>query len=78
MEGIELFGAYAPVIQWTTVRVLLILEVLLNLKSNQGNIITDFLHAELEEYDNVFVDTPMGFRNKRKGSETQEDSKQFA
>ena len=31
--GIDFFETYAPVVQWTTVRLMLILEVLLNLKS---------------------------------------------
>mmetsp|Transcript_12103 Transcript_12103/g.26309 ORF Transcript_12103/g.26309 Transcript_12103/m.26309 type:complete len:131 (+) Transcript_12103:742-1134(+) len=37
-EGIDFFETYAPVAQWTTVRLMLILEVLLNLKSKQGDV----------------------------------------
>jgi len=33
VEGIDFFETYAPVVQWTTVRLMLILEVLLGLKS---------------------------------------------
>ena len=36
LEGINFFKTYAPVVQWTTVWLLLILEVLLKLKSKQG------------------------------------------
>ena len=49
LEGVDFFETYAPVVQWTTVRLMLILEVLLPLKSKQGDIIAAFLHADLEE-----------------------------
>ena len=61
LEGIDFFETYAPVVQWTTVRLMLILEVLLGLKSNQGDVTAAFLHADLEEGKNVFVEMPKGF-----------------
>ena len=33
LEGIDFFEMYAPVMQWTTIRLMIILEVLLGLKS---------------------------------------------
>ena len=62
LEGIDFFETYAPVVQWTTVRLLLILEVLLKLKSKQGDVTAAFLHRELEEGENVYVEMPLGFR----------------
>ena len=47
LEGIDFFKTYAPVVQWTTVRLMLIIEVLLGLKSKQGNVTAAFLHADL-------------------------------
>ena len=38
----------------------------MDLKSKQGDIITEFIHAELEEDENVHVDMPMGAGNKGK------------
>ena len=38
-----------------------ILEILLGLKSKQGDITCAFLHADLEPGENVYVDMPLGF-----------------
>jgi hypothetical protein len=38
-----------------------VLEVLLGLKSLQGDITCAFLHANLEENKKVYVDMPLGF-----------------
>ena len=55
LEGINFFETYAPVIQWTTVRLMLILEVFLGLKSKQGDVTAAFLHADLGKDEKVFV-----------------------
>ena len=47
LEGVNFFETYAPVVQWTIVRLMLVLEVLLGLKSKQGNGTSVFLHANL-------------------------------
>jgi hypothetical protein len=49
LEGIDFFETYAPVVQWTTIRLMFILEILLGLKSMQGDVACAFLHADLEE-----------------------------
>ena len=66
LEGIDFFETYAPVVQWTTVRLMLILEILLQLKSKQGDVTAAFLHAELKPEERVFVEMPLGFRQKGK------------
>lgn len=48
LEGVDFFETYAPVVQWTTVRLMLILEVLLDLKSKQGDVTGAFLMASWE------------------------------
>ena len=45
---------------------MLILEVLLGLKSKQGNAIAAFLHVDLGEDEKVFVDMPRCFEVKGK------------
>jgi hypothetical protein len=61
LEGIDYFETYAPVVQWTTFHLMFVLQVLLGLKSLQGDITCAFLHADLEENKNVYVNMPMGF-----------------
>ena len=63
IEGVDFFETYAPVVQWTTIRLMLILEVLLDLKSKQGDVTAAFLHAKLDEGEDVYVKMPRGFRH---------------
>ena len=44
------------------VRLMLILEILLQLKSKQGDVTVAFLHAELGENKKVYIEMPIGFR----------------
>ena len=66
LEGVDFFETYAPVVQWTTVRLLLILEMLLGLKSKQGDVTAAFLHADLDDNEKMFVRMPQGFRKEGK------------
>jgi len=61
LHGIDFFETYAPVVQWTTIRLMFVLEILLGLKSMQGDVTCAFLHADLEEGENVYVEMPAGF-----------------
>ena len=46
---------------------MLILEILLQLKSKQGNVTAAFLHADLDqEKEKVYVEMPLGFHQKGK------------
>ena len=55
MEGIYLFETYAPVVQWTTVQCMLILELLLGLKSKEGDVTAAFLNSYIPENEKVYV-----------------------
>ena len=61
MEGIDFFEIYAPVVQWTTVRLMLIIEFLIGLKSKQCDVTAAFLHADVRKDQKVFVKMPRGF-----------------
>ena len=61
IEEVVLFETYAPGIQLTTVRLMLVLECMLDVKSKQGNVTCAFLLTELPEGQNPFVHMPQGF-----------------
>ncbi len=62
LEGIDFFETYAPVVQWTTIHLMFTLEVLLDLKSKQGDVLAAFLHSDLAPGETVYVDMPLGAR----------------
>ncbi len=64
MEGVDYFETHAPVVQCTTVRLMLILEILLQLKSKQGDVVAAFVHGKLEENETVHIEMPLTFRQK--------------
>ena len=66
LEGIDFFEIYTPVVQWTTVRMMLILEILLKLKSKRGDVTSAFLHADVGKDEDMYVEMPLGFRKKGK------------
>ena len=47
IEGVDFFETYAPIKQWTTVRLMLILKGSIDLKSKQDDVTAAFLHADL-------------------------------
>ena len=53
IEGVDFFDTYAPVINWTTVRLVLILSIILNLQTVQVDYTCAFVHAD--------IDKPPGF-----------------
>ena len=61
LEGIDFLETYIPVVKCTTVRLMIILEVLLGLKSKQGDVTSTLLHANLGKDEKVFIDMPQGF-----------------
>ena len=71
LEGIDFFETYAPVVQWTTIRLMFILEVLLGLKSKQGDVTCAFLHSDLGPGETVYVNMPLGFNSKSKNGKRQ-------
>ena len=48
LGGIYLFETYVPFVKCTTISFMIILENLLQLKSNQGDTTAAFPHAKLE------------------------------
>ena len=59
VEGIDYDKTYAPVVQWSTVRLLMTLSVALGLKTKQVDFDLAFAQAELDE--DIFLELPKGF-----------------
>ena len=55
IEVIDFVETYAPVVQWKTVLFVIIFGVLLGLKSKQGDVTDDFIHADIGEDEKVYV-----------------------
>ena len=77
LEGIYLFETYVPVLQLTTVRLMLILEVLLGLKSQQGNVTTALLHSDIPGNHKVYVEITRGFEHLSKNGRQKFCSNSF-
>lgn len=58
-EGVDYHETFAPVVNWTTVRFLLIMSILLNLKTKQVDYVAAFIQSDIDT--EVFVEMPRGF-----------------
>jgi hypothetical protein len=58
IENLDVFDTYAPVVSWTTVRLLLILSVVLSLSTQQVDYTAAFVQALLSEDERVYVEMP--------------------
>ena len=66
VQVIEYFDTCAPVVSWTTVRILLILSVILGLDTKRFDYTCALLHASSAE--DVYIRMPRGFGEERKHS----------
>ena len=66
LEGIDFFETYTHIVQWTTVTMMLSLEILLNLRPKQDNVTAAFLLAELGKNQTVYLGMPLGVRKQGK------------
>ena len=65
LEGIDYFETWAPVVQWSTIRVVMIIAAKLNYCSAQCDITAAFIHAFLPSDEHVYVEQPRGFAKKQ-------------
>ena len=54
IERVDYFETYAPVVIWTTILLMIILECLLYLKSKYGDVNCTFLYSHLTEYETLY------------------------
>ena len=60
-EGVDFFETWAPVVQWTTVRSMMILAAKEGLCTAQADITAAFVHAPLYKNDQIYVEQPKGW-----------------
>ena len=60
VEGVDFFETFAPVVQWSTIRLLLVLSQKLDFSTAQVDYTAAFVQATIDE--DVFVRMPKGFR----------------
>ncbi len=60
IEGIDYFESYAPVVSWSTVRMLLVMSIVFDLKTRQVDYTNAFAQADLAE--DVYVAIPRRYR----------------
>jgi Reverse transcriptase (RNA-dependent DNA polymerase) len=74
IEGIDFFETYAPVVNWQTVRIMLVLSIILGLATKQVDYTAAFIHAKIDRDPNweslsddkkrqsgVYIEMPCGF-----------------
>ena len=66
VEGEDYFESYAPVVQWSTVRLMLILSMVYGMDTRQVDYVNAFAQADLEE--EVYIELPCGY-----GHDNEED-----
>jgi Reverse transcriptase (RNA-dependent DNA polymerase) len=59
IEGVDYFETYAPVVSWTTIRLLLVLSVIADLKTVQVDYTSAFVQADIQE--EVYISMPRMF-----------------
>ena len=61
LEGVDYFETWAPVVQWSTIRIVMIIAAKLRYCSAQCDITAAFIHALLPPEEVVYVEQPRGF-----------------
>jgi hypothetical protein len=67
-EGIDFFETWAPVVQWSTIRIVMVLAATLNLHSVQCDVTAAFIHGRVPPDEEIYVHQPRGFK---RGSGTE-------
>ena len=63
-EGIDFFETWSPVVQWSTIRIVMIPTALRGWKLVQCDITAAFIHALLKPGEEIYVHQPRGFKLK--------------
>ncbi len=61
-EGIDSFETWAPVVQWSTIQIVMVLTAKLGLHSVQCDITAAFIHGRVPPDEEIYVHQPLGFK----------------
>jgi hypothetical protein len=61
-EGIDFFQIWALVVQWSTIRIVIVLAAKLGLHSAQCDITAAFIHGHIPPNKKLYVHQPCGFK----------------
>ena len=67
INNVDVFDTYAPVVSWATVRSLLAFSLQNNLSTKQVDFSNAFVHAELPEGEDIYVEMPATFNGRSDG-----------
>jgi hypothetical protein len=61
-EGINFFETWAPVVQWSTIRIVMVFAAKLGLQSVQCDITAVFIHGRVPLEEEIYVHQSCGFK----------------
>jgi hypothetical protein len=61
-EGIDFFETWAPVVQWSTIQIVIVLAAKLGLQSVQCDITAAVIHGRVPPEEEIYVHQPRGFK----------------
>ncbi len=61
-EGIDFFETWAPVVQWSTIQIVMVLAAKLGLQLVQCDITAAFIHGRIPLEEEIYIHQPRGFK----------------
>ncbi len=63
IKGVDYFESYSPVVQWSTVRLLLIMSIVHGMHTRQVDYVNAFAQAPLPPTEQCYIEMPQGFHD---------------
>ncbi|GAX26628.1 hypothetical protein FisN_UnNu100, partial [Fistulifera solaris] len=63
IKGVDYFESYSPVVQWSTVRLLLIMSIVHGMHTRQVDYVNAFAQAPLPPTEECYIEMPQGFHD---------------
>lgn len=63
IKGVDYFESYSPVVQWSTVRLLLIMSIVHGMHTRQVDYVNAFAQSPLPQNEECYIEMPQGFHD---------------